>query len=216
MAQTERKELMTNELAKGITSAYQGLKKGPSRSTIVFVAVIIAVGVLAGLARYWWVSDVATDSKRWLLVDQAVFPSQVTTSLTDKELEDTKQLQALRFREARMKLARGVRNLGSSDPKGREEARKDVSDAKTTYEELSKKSSSSPQLHQESLWGAAKASEALGSPDDVKEAIRLYKKLSEEYGKSALGKNARKQIERLEEPATMQDVKTLYEELGRK
>jgi hypothetical protein len=212
MAQTDRKELVTNDLAKGLTSAYEGLKKGPSRGTIIGLAVLLAIVLLCILGRWYWVSSNTTESKRWQTVDGAVFPSEIVSSLDEKDLEGTSQLTALRYQTARMKLAEGVRELGDSST--RKKGREKIAEAKTIYEDLSKKSSSlSPVLHQEALWGAAKAYEALGRSDDLDEAIKLYEKLRKEYPSSALGRDAKKQLQRLNDKETRQKIVELTRQL---
>src|SRR5262249_37801068 len=160
--QAERKEMVTNDLVKGINRAYEGIRKGPSRGTIITLAVIVAIVLTVILVRYFINTSNAADSKRWLMLDEAVFPAQLTGLLDDEEMKDSTQYQIVRFKEARMKLTQGLRELGSGESKVREKARNDVADARKIYEELAKSSSRTPQLHQEALWGAAKASEALG------------------------------------------------------
>jgi hypothetical protein len=212
MAQTDRKELVTNDLAKGLTSAYEGLKKGPSRGTIIFLAVVLAV-VLLSILGYWWrASSRTTESKRWQVFDGAVFPSEIVDSLEEKDLQGSNQLTALRFQNARMKLSEGVREMG--DPSTRKKGREKVGEARDTYVELSKKSTSlSPVLNQEALWGAAKAYEALGHSDDLDEAIKLYEKLRKEYPSSAMGKDAKKQLQRLNDKETRQKIIELTKQL---
>ena len=216
MAQAERKEMVSSDLAKGINRAYEGLKKGPSRGTIITLAVVVAVVVVVLLARYFWLASNTADSKRWLLLDEAVFPDQVAALLDDAELKDTTQYQVARFKEARLKLQQGLRELGSGDSKVREKARKNVSEAREIYAELAKSSSKTPQLHQEALWGAAKAAETLGGSDNVEDARKLYESLRKEYPGSALGKDAVKQLDRLDSASTKKDLQDLARELDTK
>src|SRR4051812_21554218 len=97
MAQTERKEQVTNDLVKGFTHAYESLKKGPSRGTIITLAVIVAAVVLIVVWRYVVVTSTATASKHWVMVDNAFFPGQIAETASEKELEGTNQAMALRF-----------------------------------------------------------------------------------------------------------------------
>jgi hypothetical protein len=218
MAQTERKEQVTNELAKGLVSAYEGLKKGPSRGTVIVLAVVVAV-VLLGLLWWWYyVSTKKTESKRWFGYDGATYSAEIASAEDDKDLEGSNQLMAYRFQAARLKLNQGVRGMGSTDPKARKKARDDVGEAKETYEGLIKKASSlkasslSPLLHQEALWGAGKANEALGDVGDAKDH---YEKLSKEYPSSALGKEAKKQLQRLEDDAVKAKIREVNNKLDR-
>lgn len=213
--QAERKELVTNDLVKQINRAYEGIKQGPSRNTILFLVgagVVVLIGVLFW---YFWRTSAVTESHRWLALDEAVFPDQISELVNDKEIKDTPQHRIARFKEARMKMAQGLRDLGHLVPSEREKARKNLEEAVKIYEELVKTSSRTPQLHQEAIWGAAKGYEALGGTDNIDEAIKLYRSLEKEYPKSALGNDARKQLERLESPSTQKDLKEIHKEFGK-
>ncbi len=50
MKAEHRKELMTNSLAHRLGDAFQGMKEGPSRGTIL---VLVAVGVIVILVFVW-------------------------------------------------------------------------------------------------------------------------------------------------------------------
>jgi hypothetical protein len=213
MPQAERKEMVTNDLVKGINRAYEGIRKGPSRGTIIAVAVFVAIVAVYFVGRHFWNASDAADSKRWLMLDESVFPEQLTGLLDESDMKDTTQYQIVRFKEARMKLAQGLRELGSGESKVREKARADVSDARKIYEELAKSSSRTPQLHQEAIWGSAKAAEALGGGDNLDDARKLYESLRKEYPNSALGKDAAKQLERLDSASTKKDLQELTREL---
>src|SRR5262249_10877934 len=168
MAQTEKKELMTNELVKGVTRAYEGLKKGPSRGTIITLAVVVAIVLIIVLFVYFIKSSSTEDSARWLIYDGAVFSDQVTAPIEAQKLENTNQQRLLRCKAARMTMARGVRGLGSGGPAKRKQARESVKQAREIYEDLIKNASSiSPVLHQEARYDAAKAAEALGGTEGL-------------------------------------------------
>src|SRR4051794_33740440 len=124
--QADRKESITNDLAQGFSSAYEGLKQGPSRGMIITLAVIVAVGLVGGLFYYFWRDSEAAASRRWVAVDGVVFPKQFETVGDEESLKDTSQARVLRFMEARRKLAQGVRDLGSADTHVRKRARKSV------------------------------------------------------------------------------------------
>ena len=95
----------------------------------------------------------------------------------------------------------GLKTLG--DLTRKDQAVKDIESARQIYEELAKTSGRVPLLHQEALWGAAKASESLGN---VPAATQLYEKLAKEYPNTALGKDAKKQLERLASPGAKKDI----------
>jgi hypothetical protein len=207
--QAERKELQGNALAQQLKGAYDGIKQGPSRPTIILLALVITGVLLFVLFRYFWVSSAAADSHRWLMVDQATFPEELNTLLEDKEIKDTPQYRILRFKEARMKMEQGIRDLGHLNPNLRKDARKNIEEAVEVYDKLAKESTRSPQLHQEALWASAKGYETLGGSDNLERAIERYETLKKEYEKSALGKDARKQLERLSNPSTRQTLSDL-------
>jgi len=209
--------MVTNDLAKGFKEAYEGLKKGPSRGTIITLAVAVSLVLIVVLFRYFWLSSVTSESERWTLIDEVVFPEQFKSVSENDKLKDTNQARVLSFMEARRKLAQGVRDMGSADTGTRKRARKSVDEARQIYAELKAKASSlSPQLHQEAIWGEAKAYEVLGSANDLAEARKLYEKLQKDYPTSALGKDARRQIERLDDPDTKKDLQAIANELDTK
>jgi hypothetical protein len=53
----------------------------------------------------------------------------------------------------------------------------------------------------------------LGSEADLAKARELYEKLQKDYPTSALGKDAKKQIERLSDPDTKKDLQEIAKEL---
>jgi hypothetical protein len=210
--QTHKKELEKNVLAEQLTRAYDGLKHGPSRGTLVFIGVVVGGLLLYFLFRYFYYSSEATASQRWVLLDDAIFPEQLSLAMEKSELADTPQLRLARFKEARFQLSQGLRDLGGSSNK---EARKQIEDATEIYEKLAKSSGRLPPLlHQEALWGAAKGYEAQGGTENVNRAIELYEKLVKEYASSALGKDAKKQLDRLGSDSTKQDLIDLNKELN--
>jgi uncharacterized membrane protein YccC len=220
MQAEERKQLERNVLAQQLNRAYEGIKHGPSRGTIIFLACIIAAVAIFLLFRFFWFSSAAGDSQRWLQLDQAIFTTQLDEFVENKDAKDTPQGRLARFREARMNLAQGLRDY-SSNPQLRNKALDNIAAAVEQYEKLADSSSRVPLLHQEALWGQAKGAEALGSSkplDEAREqydkARELYEKLAKTYPNSALGKDAKKQIDRLNSPATQKDLKDLAREFG--
>lgn len=217
MAQTERKEMVTNDLAKGFSEAFEGLKKGPSRGLVITLALVVVGVLLFLLFQFFWNSSVATESKRWAMIDAVVFPEQFKTLSEEEELKGTTQGRVLKFMEARRKLAQGVRDLGSSDAGTRRRARKSLEEARDLYSELRQKAGAlAPQLQQEALWGQAKASEALGGEADLAKAREIYVELQKDYPKSALGKDAAKQIRRLDDKDTKKELREIAQELDAK
>jgi hypothetical protein len=193
---TERKALERNTLAEQIGRAYQGIKQGPSRSTVIFV-IVLAVGVAAFFViRYFYYANKEVSSERWLKLDEAVFPEQVENLVEDPKLQGTAQHDLARCKEARFKLSRGLRDLGSLGM--RKEARKQIEEATAIYEDLRSSTRLPPLLRQEALWGAAKGYESLGGVKNIQKARALYEELQKEFENTALGKDARKQLDRLD------------------
>lgn len=222
--QAERKELERNSLAQHINRAYTGIKQGPSRGTILLLAVVIVAVLLFFLFRYFWSSSSSADSQRWLQLDQAVFPIQLTELVDDADakFKDTPQYRLAQFREARLKMSQGIRDFGNGNSSIREKAVKNIQDAIVSYDELAKQyelakqSTRTPLLHQEALWAAAKGYETLGGSDNIAKATERYETLKKDYEKSALGKDAKKQLERLSNPETKQILSDLNREFGSK
>ena len=202
MKAEHRKELETNVLAHQLERAYQGIKQGPSRATILWIGGAAVVLLVYLLFRYFMASSEATASARWLTLDEVVFPEQLKEVIDKSDLKDTPQGRLARFKEARLNLSQGMRDLGTNP----ESASKHVEDAVKTYEELAKTSGRVPLLEQEALWGAAKGNEALG---ETARATALYKRLADQFPSSALGKDAEKQLKRLEDPNNQADLAAL-------
>ena len=105
MKAEHRKELETNALAQQLTKAYEGLKQGPSRTTWFYIggAVIVVLGII--LFRYFMAESDRNAAERWVMLDEVVFPEQLTTLLDKSELKGSPQARLARFKEADLKLA---------------------------------------------------------------------------------------------------------------
>lgn len=204
MKAEERKALETNVLADELGKAIQGLKKGPSRSVLVYVGLAALLLLSFVLFRYFQRSSTASISERWVKVDGLIFSPQVDEFLKEADLKTSAQADAVAYRQARLKLTDGIRDLGNNLT----EATKLILEATELYEKLvkSKVSAQSPLLHQEALWGAAKGKEALG---EIEQAQEYYKTLVKEYPASAMGKDAARQLERMETPQGRKDLDEL-------
>ena len=164
--------------------------------------------LVIGLFRWFtWTSE-SSSSKRWTMLDEVVFPEQLDLLMKEGDLKESSlQGRLARFKEARLDLSQGVRDLVFD----RDVAVKRVEKATSLYEELSLSAGKVPLLHQEALWGAAKGNETLG---EYEKARGLYKKLVETYPASAMGKDAKKQLERLDSPASEAELALLKKSLS--
>lgn len=196
MKAEERKALETNVLADQLGRAMEGLKQPPPRSLLVYLGLAIAAVVLVVAFRWFYRTSLSAESQRWLQVDSAVFTEQLDTLLEEKDLKGSLQGSTVRLKEARLKLAQGLRDLGANPALAHES----LDAAGKLYEELlkSKLVSRVELLEQEALSGAARVNEAVG---EIDQAITYYKRLKDTFPRSALGQDAAKQLDRLESDA---------------
>src|SRR5947209_4036753 len=91
MKAEHRKELETNVLAQQLGKAYEGLKQGPSRTTVFYIAAAAAVVLIVVLFRYFTSSSEASSSDKWTKLDEAVFTVQLESLLKEGDFKDTPQ-----------------------------------------------------------------------------------------------------------------------------
>jgi hypothetical protein len=207
MKAEHRKELMTNTLANRLGEAIQGMKEGPSRSTLLFLVAIGLILLLVLVWRYFSSSAEESASARWLQWDSLASPEQLKKFAENKEAQEHTPGRLARLAEARRALYDGLRNLG--DTAVRAEALKDIRSAAELYGKLADELADKPLLHQQVLMGAAKAYESLG---EVKQAHDFYQLLAQKYAKTNLGEEAGEQLKRLEAADQNGDLKALSEE----
>jgi hypothetical protein len=195
----------TNVLTEKLGRAYQGIKQGPSRGMLLVGGLVVLVVVLVFTWRYFSTSSRATASARWLRLDGAVFPPQLEDVVADKDFKGSTPGRIARYKEARVHLHAGLRDLGRKTPFAYGSIRK----ATELYEELLKESAPLPLLQQEALWGAAKGHESLG---DLPKARELYERLMTQHKGSALAADAEKQLARLDNPGNQQELKSIVKE----
>ena len=187
----EKKTANETVLAHQLKGALEGIKHGPSRNTVYVIVGVAAVLLIGGLFRYFYLSSQSVTSERWVKFDEVVFPQQLDELTQDAGFKDSPQGRLLQFKQARQKLAQGLSNLGATPVEGKE----DIVKGTELYEFLASSVGRIPLLHQEALWGSAKGNEALGN---FEKARSFYESLVKEYSTSALGKDAAKQLTRLE------------------
>lgn len=188
----DKKTANETALAHQLTRALDGIKRGPSRGTIYLVVGVAAVLLIGGLFRYFYTSSQSATSERWVELDQVVFPEQIDSLTEEAGFMDSPQGRLLRFKQARQKLAQGLSNFAALPTEGK----KDIEKGTELYTALAASAGRIPILHQEALGGAAKGNEALG---DIEKARAYYDELVKKYPASALGKDAVKQLARLDE-----------------
>lgn len=210
MKAEHRKELMTNTLAHRLGDAVQSMKEGPSRGTLFALIAIGLIVVMVLIWRYLAASAEETDSARWLKWDNLATPEQLKAFVENKDMDGQPQSRLARLEEARRSLYEGLRQLGNAGT--RKKALEDLQRAATLYDALAGECGDKPLLHQQVLMGAAKAHESLGEAD---QARRNYQQLQEKYGDSVFGRDAAKQIERLDASEQNGDFKALRDELNK-
>jgi tetratricopeptide (TPR) repeat protein len=205
MKAEHRKELRTNVLADTLGRAIQGVKRGPSRNTVLVGSLVLLAVALFGVWWYFSASAAENDSNRWVQLDSLATPEQLEKFTEDKDLQDSAQVRVANFMLARLKLSQGLRDLVGSL---RSRALEDIRKAAQTYEKLAADSRTPALLQQEALLGAAKAYEALG---ELPTAKGFYQKLKDSHPDSTFGKDAARQLERLE---TSKDLTEVVKEYG--
>jgi tetratricopeptide (TPR) repeat protein len=130
------------------------------------------------------------------------------------EHKNTMQGRLARFQVARALLFQGLRDIGSVkilavEPiPQHEQAVKKLQKAAELYKGLADESIDVPLLAQESLLNSGKAYEAVG---DLEKAKSSYQQLIKNWPKSVLKRDAETGVKRLENAATVKDIKTLDE-----
>lgn len=210
MKAEHRKELMTNSLAHRLGDAVQSMKEGPSRGTLILLAVAGLILILILVWRYLAASAEESDSARWLKWDSVSTPGQLKAFVEDKDVQSQPQGQLARLEEARRTLFTGLQQLGN--PGTRKDALADIKKAAELYDQLASEFADKPLLHQQVLMGAAKAHESLG---DTEQASKNYQQLKDKYGKTIFGQDAAEQLERLNEAEQNGNLKALRDELNK-
>ena len=178
-------------LAHQLKGALEGIKHGPSRGTMYIIVGVAAVLLIGGLFRYFYMSSQSATSERWVELDEVVFPEQLEALADKAGFKESPQGRLLQFKLARQLLAQGLSSLAATPTEGQN----DIVKGTEIYESLASSAGRIPLLHQEAIWGTAKGNEALGN---IEKARSNYERLVREYSTSALGKDAAKQIIRLD------------------
>lgn len=202
MKAEKRKELAKNDLAAGIEKLITGVTEGPSKNQVTYITLGVVGVALVITMVYTWIyfanqSKIA-DGNRWEELNRIISANSWSASPDDLQrfADDKKNAGTPQARLARFELARywmqSDRDLASRDR--RAEALSSVKKARDLYIKLIDESGDMPALVQEALMGAAKGSETLG---DIDQAKKYYEKLVKDYPQSVYGKDATKQLERI-------------------
>jgi hypothetical protein len=185
MKAEHRRELEKNALADSLNRALEGLKKGPSRGTIIFCSVIALIIVLFFGYRYFGSWSAQKNSTRWIELEDAPGPKELDQFAKDNS--GTMPARIAQFQRARILFQRQLLALGADSLDQRKEALDKIKEAAELFEKLAEQSKDSPMLAQEALLSAAKAYESI---NDLPKAEENYKKLESRFGKSGLAREA--------------------------
>lgn len=227
MKAEHRKELETNVLADRMGKVVESLRGGPQGPIRIGIALALVV-IAIGLGFYLFNSSYTDTSKLWTQLDAAK---------NTKELEElaatssgTIPGRTARFELARIFLADGVQNLGSSlklpdSPlTAHESAVEKLEQARNLYGELANEVRNETLLTQEAMMGMAKAEESLcgsAKADDPKEqrgtlerALELYQMLADAQPETFQTRAAKEKVKELQDPATRAKLREFYVKLN--
>ena len=193
---------------------------------LLLAGIAIAVIVVGVTTYFVWSSHRESRSALWVKVDdvQRKLDEATDTDEVKKALDDAKSsaeknagtpaARALRFERARTLMRQGLGGLASENERKRSEAIDALKEARKIYSDLASDSSgkdSDPLLTQEALMRVAIADESVGELD---EALKGYKKVTENNRDSFIGKAAQAHINVLEGSDSRKDVTEVAEKLG--
>jgi tetratricopeptide (TPR) repeat protein len=213
MRAEHRKEAQANTLKQTLGQAVQGLREGPSRSTVVVVVILVVAVGLYFIWHHFAESARESDSTRWVQWDDLATPTQAEQFAREKDVEGTTQGRLTDFLLARRSLAEGVQDLGATGLP-RTQALENIRRAAQDYDKLADTSAERPLLQQEALLGAGEAYEALGEYDT---AQQKYQALVEKYPDSIRGRTAAQRLEWLKgsSPEDRRDREALKKEYSK-
>jgi hypothetical protein len=218
MKAEERKVLQKNDLAAGIEKLMSSVTEGPSKNTVMYTVLgVVAIALVVTMIWTWKYfanqSEVA-DADRWEELNRINSANAwtVNTDELKRFAEDKNNVGTAQARGARFELARfwiqSDRDLANSIPERRNDALNNVKKGRDLYVELIAEAGEVPDQVQEALMGAAKGSETLG---DIDQARKYYERLNKDYPQSPYGKDAAKQLDRLNNSKDLDALKKLFE-----
>jgi hypothetical protein len=201
-------------IARSFKQIVEAAKTPPSRTTWLVLVVVLLVAVLIGSWFYFTSTATAASSALWLKLDQTA-PDNLTKFAQESGQQGTIQARYALAKNARAEM-QWVSNLGVTLPdtdgrSPREKALVHITNARDAYQRLAQESGGSDALMQESLMGAAKASEIL---NDLGKAKDYYKRLAGEYSASALGKEAAERVKAFDDENSKKEIEALASEFS--
>jgi hypothetical protein len=206
MKAQHRKELQTNALADRMGRLIESAKAGPNQTMLIIGGVILVILLIIFGWRYYSKVSSQTRSDLWLKVEEASDLEDIEKIA--KESPNTVPGRVARLQWARTLYRQGIEKLYSVTD--RDNAQKNLEDARNLYDQLAKELTDSPVMVQEAMMGSAKARESLG---DLDSATAAYNKLAKDFPKSALGKEAEDRAKQLQDKGT--EIKDFYTELNK-
>jgi len=210
MKAQHRKELQTNALADRLGRILQSAKAGPSRTAVVIWSLLLlAAAVLLGWFAYDHYSKKENSAENREL-------EEASTRDDYKKIADahpnTPAGRIARIMYARLSLRDGLDHLYAGLPDERDAAKKNIEEARDTYDKLAKDCKDAPLLAQECLMGAAKARESLGDYDG---ALTSYKQLANDHKDSYLGKEAETRAQALSDDEKRAQIEEFYQAMDK-
>lgn len=234
MKAEHRKELHTNVLADRMGRLVKGMKSPSSTPAALWViggltlVLLVCWATARGVHQVLWMENPGlSNAKLWVEVEGNTYTKDESSA--DRAFQELAQKaprtlpgRTARFQRARLLLPLGLQNLPTEL---RDNAAKQLKEARTLYQELAGECKDEPLLRQEALLGAARAEESLAgvSRDDepekavgnLDEALAMYKKAADANPDTYVGKQAGDAARRLEDKTSRASVETFYDDLRR-
>jgi hypothetical protein len=212
MKAEHRKELQTNVLANSVGRMIRGLRTRPNPSSVVVAIFVIGAVLIFLLWHYFSGKSQESRGQLWAQLENTSSLKDLR-SFADSNAKTVPGLVA-RFQEARVLQQSGLERLFSDVDSVREDAQKNLQEARELYEGLAKETSDRPLLRQEALMGVARCKEAAGDLDDALAAYRDVVKATEKEPASAVGQAAADRVKKLESDEGRKEIGALYRKLS--
>jgi tetratricopeptide (TPR) repeat protein len=212
MKAEHRKELQTNVLANSVGRMIRGLRTKPNPSSLVIAIFVVGAVLIFILWHYFSNRSAESRGQLWAQLEN-VSNMKELSSFAESNAKTVPGLIA-RFQEARVLQQAGLERLFSGVDSVREEAQKNLQEARELYESLAKETAERPLLRQEALMGVAKCKEAAGNLDEALEAYRAVVTATAKEPASAFGEIAADRVKKLESEEGRREIGALYRKLS--